>query len=87
MIKDEALYQRMVTFVGLNTMGVSRDTQLRVLKILKVVLNEGGGREIFQFGYSTMKDRWEKLSKTISKSKRFSVQEIEPQYCTFFQKI
>lgn len=86
-IKDEALYQRMVTFLGLNTMGVSRDTQLRVLKILKVVLNEGGGREIFQFGYSTMEDRWEKLSKTLSKSKRFSVQEIEPQYCTFFQKI
>lgn len=75
----------MIEYTGLNTMGVSRDAQLRALKLLKVVL-EGRGREMFKFGYETMRDRWEKLRETLSISKRFSLQKIEPQHCNFFQK-
>uniref|UniRef100_A0A2K2AJ76 Alliinase C-terminal domain-containing protein n=1 Tax=Populus trichocarpa TaxID=3694 RepID=A0A2K2AJ76_POPTR len=76
----------MSTYLTLNAMGVSRDSQLRTLKLLKAVL-EGGGREIFEFGHETMKKRWEKLNRAISLSKRFSLQEIVPKYCTYFQKI
>ncbi|KAK2979908.1 hypothetical protein RJ640_020150 [Escallonia rubra] len=86
LVKDEAVYQRMLMYMILSSMGVSRDTQLRALKILKVI-SEGNGREIFEFSYQTMSDRWEKLSKALSKSKRFSVQQTAPQYCTFFQKV
>ncbi|GLT65408.1 hypothetical protein SLA2020_378440 [Shorea laevis] len=85
-IKDEAVYERMTTYLSLNTFGVSRDSQLRALKLLKVVLRDGG-REIFKFGFQTMRDRWEKMSNTIFTSKRFSLQKLEPQYCTFFQKV
>ncbi|CAK7346733.1 unnamed protein product [Dovyalis caffra] len=85
-IKDEVIYQRMLTFLQLNTMGVSRDTQLRTLKLLKVVL-AGGGRDLFEFGHETMRKRWEKLNKVISMSKRFSLQKIAPKYCIYFQKI
>lgn len=84
-IKDEAIYQRMVTYLELNTMEVSHDTQLRALKLLQVVLE--GGNDIFEFGHETMRKRWERLSKTISLSKRFSIQTIAPQYCTYFQKV
>ncbi|KAA8537959.1 hypothetical protein F0562_027461 [Nyssa sinensis] len=86
LIKDEAVYQTMLTYMTMSEMGVSRDTQLRALKLLKVVL-EGEGREIFDFAYETMRKRWEKLSQTLAMSKRFSIQEILPQYCTFFQKV
>ncbi|RVW37388.1 Tryptophan aminotransferase-related protein 3 [Vitis vinifera] len=86
LIKDEAVYQRMSTYVKLNCLGISRDAQLRAYKLLKVVM-EGSGREIFEFGHATMKNRWEKLSSALSVSKRFSIQDIAPQYCTFFQTV
>ncbi|PRQ24596.1 putative alliin lyase [Rosa chinensis] len=85
-IKDEEVYQRMLQHTLTSNLGISRDAQLRALKLLKVVV-EGGGKEIFQFGYTTMRNRWENLSNALSVSNRFSLQKVEPQYCTFFQKI
>ena len=85
-IKDEAVYQKMLTYINSNTMGVSRDAQLRALKLLDVVL-EGDGKEIFQFAYTTMRERWMRLRHIISKSKRFSLQKIAPQYCSFFKRV
>lgn len=66
-------------------MGVSRDTQLRVLQLLKVVVGDGG-EGIFHFGYETMKKRWEILNKIFSMSMRFSLETIEPEYCNYFKK-
>ena len=86
LIKDKDVYETMLDYMSLNTVGVSRDTQLRAFKLLKVV-TQGRGREIFKFGYKTMKDRWEKLNKALLMSRRFSVQENSPQYCTFFGKV
>ncbi|WVZ14641.1 hypothetical protein V8G54_012207 [Vigna mungo] len=84
-IKDEAVYKRMLTYMDLSTYGVSRETQLRVLKLLKVALS-GNGRAMYEFGYSTMKNRWTKLSKVLSQSKRFSTQNLKPRYCSFSQQ-
>ncbi|KAK7380538.1 hypothetical protein VNO78_33051 [Psophocarpus tetragonolobus] len=84
-IKDKAVYEKMSTYMDVNTMGVSRDAQLRALKLLDVALEEDG-KQIFQFGYSTLRDRWIRLKKTISKTKRFSLQKLSSQYCTFFKK-
>ncbi|QCD98570.1 U3 small nucleolar RNA-associated protein 4 [Vigna unguiculata] len=67
-------------------MGVSREAQLRALKLFDVVLEGDDGKEIFKFAYSTMRHRWTKLKETISKSKRFSLQKLSSQYCTFFQR-
>ncbi|KAM7510673.1 hypothetical protein LguiB_009548 [Lonicera macranthoides] len=88
LIKDKDVYERMVKYVDVNTYGVPRETQLRALKLIKVVLEEEGsnnGSKIFEFGYETMKHRWQKLSKSLSISKRFSLQDLPPQYCTFSQ--
>ena len=85
-IKDGTVFERMTTHIGVNSIGVCRDSQLRALKLLKVVL-EGEGREILKFGYKTMKIRWKKLVRALSSSKRFSLQKIEPQYCTFSHKV
>ncbi|CAK7346730.1 unnamed protein product [Dovyalis caffra] len=86
LIKNEAIYQRMLAYMSLSTYGVPRETQLRVLKLLKVVL-EGKGREMFEFGYETMRNRWKKLSKILSISKRFSLQDLEYQNCSFSKTI
>ncbi|XP_020535517.1 tryptophan aminotransferase-related protein 4 isoform X2 [Jatropha curcas] len=84
-IKDEAIYQRMIRYSQLNTIGVCRDSQLRALKLLKVVLQQRN--DIYEFGYATMMKRWERLSSVISMSERFSLQKIAPNYCNFFQKV
>ncbi|XP_027359298.1 tryptophan aminotransferase-related protein 4-like [Abrus precatorius] len=84
-IKNETVYQKMLTYLDLNTMGISREAQLRALKLLDVVI-EGDGREIFQFAYRTMSDRWRRLKQILSKSKRFSLQKLSPQYCTYFKR-
>ncbi|CAA7045200.1 unnamed protein product [Microthlaspi erraticum] len=67
-------------------MGVSRDKQLQVLQLLKVVVGDGGD-EMFPFGYETMKRRWEILNKIFSMSTRFSLQAIKPEYCNYFKKV
>ncbi|XWS21818.1 hypothetical protein CRYUN_Cryun30bG0087800 [Craigia yunnanensis] len=84
-IKDETVFNRMITHMHLNSNGVSQDSQLRAFKLLKAVLEEG--TEIFDFAYQTMKTRWERLSRTLSLSNRFSLQKIYPQYCTFYNKV
>ncbi|PON52680.1 Trytophan aminotransferase [Parasponia andersonii] len=56
-VKDESVFKRMSTYVFLNTQGVSRESQLRALQLIKVVLEEGG-KPIFDFGYTTMSNRW-----------------------------
>ncbi|XXG56138.1 hypothetical protein AAC387_Pa03g3634 [Persea americana] len=86
LIKDEEVYNRMLKYTATNTIGFSHESQLRALKLLKVVLQRGG-RDMFQFGYTTLSDRWRKLSTSLSLSKRFSLQKIAPQYCNFFQRI
>lgn len=76
----------MTEYMSSSSMGVSRDAQLRALKLINVVL-ETRGKQIFEFGYHTMRNRWESLSKTLSLSNRFSLQKLGPRYCTYFQKI
>ncbi|ONH90216.1 hypothetical protein PRUPE_8G041100 [Prunus persica] len=84
-VKDESVFQKMTMYTLINSMGISRDAQLRALKVLNVVL-EGGGKNIFEFGYNTLRKRWEKLSNILSVSNRFSLQKFAPKYCTFFKK-
>ncbi|GLU06943.1 hypothetical protein SLE2022_239270 [Rubroshorea leprosula] len=86
-IKDEAVYRTMLTYMLLSTYGVSQETQLRVLKLLNGVL-ESEGRELFYFGYQTMRNRWKQLSRILSMSKLFAVQELDPLlYCSYYEKL
>ncbi|ONK76583.1 uncharacterized protein A4U43_C03F29820 [Asparagus officinalis] len=69
LLKDEKLYKKALTYMRYSVMGVSRDTQLRMLKIIKVILKEVRGKEdIFMFGYETMREKWKRLNKLVSSS-------------------
>ncbi|XP_072968207.1 alliin lyase [Typha angustifolia] len=88
LIRDQKVYNKVREYMQMNTMGVSRDTQLRILKLMKVILAEKeGGEDIFKFGFRTLTERWRKLNDVISSSNRFSLQKISPQYCTYFKRI
>ncbi|KAI3465435.1 hypothetical protein Pfo_022098 [Paulownia fortunei] len=85
-VKDKQTYENMIYYMTIAEMGVSRDTQLRSLQLLKAVL-QGNGEQIFHFAYEKMRDRWEKLSNVVSLSTRFTIQEIPSQFCNFFQEV
>ncbi|XP_031132098.1 tryptophan aminotransferase-related protein 4-like [Ipomoea triloba] len=85
-VKDKSVYENMVAYIRTAELGISKETQLRALSLLKTVV-QGDGRGIFNFSYEKMKNRWERLSQIISQSRRFTLQEISPNYCNFFEKI
>ncbi|XP_068649267.1 tryptophan aminotransferase-related protein 3-like [Aristolochia californica] len=86
LIKDKDVYERMLSYVRINTLGVSRDTQLRALRLIRAAL-KGEGRELFEFGYKTMRKRWVELSAALAPSGRFSLQKIAPRHCSYFKEV
>ncbi|XP_047956595.1 tryptophan aminotransferase-related protein 3-like isoform X2 [Salvia hispanica] len=86
LVKDEEVYNNMMTYISVAEIGISRETQLRALQLMKAILR-GDGKEIFDYAFEKMSDRWGKISRVFSKSKRFSIQEIPPLYCNFFDKV
>ncbi|KAK9083673.1 hypothetical protein Scep_030144 [Stephania cephalantha] len=85
-VKDRALYERMENYLDVNSIGSSHDTQLRALVLLKSVLKDKA-RGLFEFGHGAMRKRWVTLNKSVSKSRRFSLQKLRPRYCSFFKKV
>lgn len=75
----------MSTYLSPSTYGIPRETQLRVLKLLKVIIQDNG-REMFDFGFQTLSRRWQAVSNILSKSKRFSIQQLDDEYCSFYKK-
>lgn len=88
LIRDEKVAKRAYEYVQKSVMGASRDTQLRMLGILKAMMaNLYSDDDIFVFGYNVMRSRWHRLSAAVSRSRRISLQKIPPRFCTYFQRI
>ncbi|KAI3810427.1 hypothetical protein L1987_20039 [Smallanthus sonchifolius] len=84
-IKDKDVYEKVANYISVADLGISKDTQLRVLKLLKVSV-EGDGKPLFEFSYNKMRDRWDRLTAVFSKSTRFSIQQRHPLHCNFFNE-
>ncbi|KAM0063079.1 putative alliinase, pyridoxal phosphate-dependent transferase, major domain-containing protein [Helianthus debilis subsp. tardiflorus] len=74
-----------LNYIYLANAGISKDTQLRVLKLLKVAM-KADGKPFFEFAYNQMSDRWNRLTSVFSKSTRFSIQPRHPLHCNFFHQ-
>ncbi|KAJ4712388.1 Tryptophan aminotransferase-related protein [Melia azedarach] len=88
LVKDTEVAKKMTKYIELNTIGVSKDSQLRAAKVLKVVANscEPSGDEdecFFEFSHHQMTMRWNQLRMAVQKSGLFSVPDFPPQFCTF----
>lgn len=90
LVKDQSIAKKMVKYIELSTIGVSKDSQLRAAKVMKVVSDSCGTsarpRENF-FGYChhLMAERWKLLREAVKQSGIFSLPEFEPGFCNFFQ--
>lgn len=88
-MKDPNIAKRMTKFVEMNTIGVSKDSQLRAAKILKVV-SDGYelprtdlSNRLFDFGRSCLAERWERLRKVVKETGIFSLPEYSSETCKF----
>ncbi|XP_052156632.1 tryptophan aminotransferase-related protein 1 [Oryza glaberrima] len=98
LVKDRAVAQKMSKFIELNTIGVSKDSQLRAAKILKAITDgydraagaaaagddddDSSGR-LFHFARRKMVSRWAKLRAAVAASGIFTLPDELPGHCTF----
>ncbi|KAL4036340.1 hypothetical protein IC575_005073 [Cucumis melo] len=91
LVKDVEVAKRMIKFIELNTIGVSKDSQLRAAKVLEVVSNsceQAGGSEyaesFFLFSHTLMAERWRLLREAVKRSGIFNLPNFSPAHCNFF---
>ncbi|KAF0925893.1 hypothetical protein E2562_018697 [Oryza meyeriana var. granulata] len=92
LVKDRAVAQKMSKFIELNTIGVSKDSQLRAAKILKAI-TDGYERapaaagddsgHLFHFARRQMVARWAALRAAVAASGIFTIPDELPGHCTF----
>ncbi|XP_059443562.1 tryptophan aminotransferase-related protein 2 isoform X2 [Corylus avellana] len=94
LVKDQEVARRMIKFIELNTIGVSKDSQLRAAKVLKAVSDssEHGGtwegvESFFKFSYRVMAERWKLLREAVNSSRIFSLPEFPPAHCNFLNRV
>ncbi|XP_020594490.1 tryptophan aminotransferase-related protein 1-like, partial [Phalaenopsis equestris] len=90
LVKDADLARRMVKFVELGTIGVSKDSQHRAAAILRAVSNgyeSGGACKLFHFGRKMMAERWERVREVVKAKGAFGLLEYPPpSYCGFLRE-
>lgn len=84
----------MTKFIEINTIGVSKDSQVRAAKILQTV-SDGydhvrtaeQNENFFEYAYSHMVNRWKDLRAAVKKSGHFSLPDFPPGMCTFSKRV
>lgn len=89
LVKDKEIAKKMTKFIELNTIGVSKDSQLRAAKILQAVSDNDHVGDLeksetfFEYGYNLMTKRWKNLRAAVNNNKLFSLPEFPLERCNF----
>ncbi|XP_076947288.1 L-tryptophan--pyruvate aminotransferase 1-like [Bidens hawaiensis] len=90
LVKDKEVAKKMIKFMEVATIGVSKEAQLRVAKILQVIADGSKhfgspeGDNFFEFGQNLMKKRWEILREILKKNQVFTIPKYPFQHCNYF---
>ncbi|XP_051116833.1 tryptophan aminotransferase-related protein 2-like [Andrographis paniculata] len=86
-VKDRTIASKMVEFVTISTIGVSKESQLRAKLILDAVASSheqvSAAPPFFEHSYELMAARWKQLRDVIQNSKLFKLPDYLPQKCKF----
>lgn len=88
-MKDPIVAKKMVKFMETNTIGVSKVSQLRAAKILKVISdsyelpNTDSTIRFFDYGRDLLARRWERLRKVVKDTGLLSLPEYPVETCKF----
>ncbi|PIA61781.1 hypothetical protein AQUCO_00200047v1 [Aquilegia coerulea] len=90
LVKDKAVAKKMTKYIELNTIGVSKDSQLRAAKILKTLTDSCEITEktdhtecFFEYGHLIMAERWQQLRDAVKRSGVFSLPQFSPDFCNY----
>ncbi|PSS07755.1 Tryptophan aminotransferase-related protein [Actinidia chinensis var. chinensis] len=90
LVKDKEVARKMTKFIEINTIGVSKDSQLRAARILQAVADScdrvGSPEEVqpfFDYSYILMEKRWKQLRAAVKKSGLFSLPDFPSKFCNF----
>ncbi|KAJ4761235.1 Tryptophan aminotransferase-related protein 2 [Rhynchospora pubera] len=92
LVKDTDVAREMVNYITLNTNGVSRDSQVRAARILKVISdgyefpNSNGAGQFFHIGRHLLADRWRRLRQAMEVLAKFSLPRFSTEFCEFFKE-
>lgn len=88
-MKDKETAKKMTEYIELNTIGVSKVSQLRVAKVLKAMSDSCGNetaKSFFEHSYDAMFERWKLLKQASKTTKGFTVPDFASQRCNFLGK-
>ncbi|KAK1425890.1 hypothetical protein QVD17_21252 [Tagetes erecta] len=89
LVKDIEVAKKMTKFMEVSTIGVSKESQLRVAKILQVVADRckrfgsPEGDNFFEFSKNLLTKRWEILRETVKKTQMFTLPKYPLQHCNY----
>ncbi|XP_010251125.1 PREDICTED: L-tryptophan--pyruvate aminotransferase 1-like [Nelumbo nucifera] len=89
LVKDKEVAKKMTKFIELNTIGVSKDSQVRAAKLLRAVsdsckqLGSQGSVNFFDNFRRLMINRWECLRNVIRGNDLFTLPEYPKEFCNF----
>lgn len=96
LVKDDKVARKMIKFIEMNTIGVSKDSQLRAARILSFVTNShanpslvrGVGGPFFHYARRTMTERWNRLRDAVQRSNgALTLTNFPSQHCNFTDDI
>ncbi|KAG8383223.1 hypothetical protein BUALT_Bualt05G0162100 [Buddleja alternifolia] len=89
LVRDENVAKKMVKFIEVNTIGVSKEAQLRAANILETIsvscqkIKSRDLENFFEYSHNLLVERWKKLREAIKKNELFCVAKFPLQYCNF----
>ncbi|KAL0447154.1 UNVERIFIED_CONTAM: L-tryptophan--pyruvate aminotransferase 1 [Sesamum latifolium] len=89
LVRDKDVAKKMVKFIEINTIGVSKEAQLRAASILEIVsascqrVKPYDLENFFEYSKDFMAERWKKLRDAVKKNELFSVTKFPRQFCNF----
>ncbi|KAM7487275.1 hypothetical protein LguiB_024759 [Lonicera macranthoides] len=89
LVKDKEVAKRMIKFIEVNTIGVSKESQLRTAKILGLVsdsclhVDSPEIENFFEYGQRIMAERWKRLRDVVKRNEVFSLPKYPIMYCHF----
>ncbi|KAE8688329.1 L-tryptophan--pyruvate aminotransferase 1 [Hibiscus syriacus] len=88
-VKDKEVATKMVKYMELSSIGVSKESQLRAAKILDVIAEDCSisspdkEENFFKYGHHLMSERWEKLREVVKRNGVFSLPKYPRDFCNF----
>ncbi|XP_019196295.1 PREDICTED: L-tryptophan--pyruvate aminotransferase 1-like [Ipomoea nil] len=87
LVRDKEVAKKMVKFMEVSTIGVSKDSQLRATKILETVSDSCSTtadiENFFVFSRNILKERWNRLRELVKAADLFTLLKYPMQYCRF----